>query len=107
MVDDDGRLSMSTQEARKRNQNDQVLPFGISDTPDLRLELDMRTNSDEYEKGSKRRKKHKIETQAADDEEEARKKARGRPRVDTKDETAADVSFSVLFHLELFILLFP
>ncbi|KAF8867344.1 hypothetical protein BDZ45DRAFT_577234 [Acephala macrosclerotiorum] len=87
---DDGRLSITTQGARMRNQQDQVLPFGIADTPELRLDLDMRMNSDDYEKGTKRRKKHKIDTQNADEDEEARKKARGRPRVDTKDETAAD-----------------
>jgi hypothetical protein len=31
-------------------------------------------------------------TSAGDDEDAGRKKARGRPRVDTKDATAADVS---------------
>lgn len=93
---DDGRLSISTQEARLRNQHYQVLPFGMTDTPELRLDLEMRTNSDDYERGVTRRKKHKIDSQNADEEEEARKKARGRPRVDTKDETAADVSFTIL-----------
>lgn len=98
---DDGRLSITTQEARVRNQHDQVLPFGIANTPELRLDLDMRTNSDDYEKGAKRRKKHKIDTQNANEDEEARKKARGRPRVDTKDETAADVSFTTFFQFGL------
>jgi hypothetical protein len=67
---------------------DPLLQFGMIERQD-----EVRTDSDELEKGSRRRKKHKIEHQNQDDEEEARKKARGRPRVDTKDETAADVSF--------------
>lgn len=32
-----------------------------------------------------------------DDDEERRKRSRGRPRLDTKDETAADVSITVNF----------
>ncbi len=52
------------------------------------------TDSDEFDKVPKGRRKRKIESVNGDDDEEARKKARGRPRVDPKDETAADVSFS-------------
>lgn len=54
------------------------------------MDSEMRTDSDEVEKVSKRKKRTKAEPQHEEDEEEARKKARGRPRVDTKDETAAD-----------------
>jgi hypothetical protein len=69
---------------------DPLMQFGMIEASEVR------TDSDELDKGSKRRKKHKIEHQTEDDDDDARKKARGRPRVDTKDETAADVS-SVYF----------
>lgn len=85
-----------------RSSHDQILPFGMAESQDLRMDLEMKTNSDDYEKGPKKRRKHKIDTQNDDEEEEARKKARGRPRVDTKDETAADVSFTILVRPELF-----
>ena len=75
------------------------LPFGIQDQPSITL--DTKTDSDDVEKEKTSRKKtskkHKMEnSQLADEEDEARKKARGRPRVDTKDETAADVSLNIL-----------
>jgi hypothetical protein len=60
------------------------------------IDLEVRANSEEFEKGTKRKKKRGSESQNEEDEDEARKKARGRPRVDTKDETAADVS-TVMF----------
>jgi len=95
---DDGRMSMSAQEARElrlKHQAETNMPFGVTEALGSRMDLEMRTDSDEFEKGTRSRRKHKIETQNAEDEEEARKKARGRPRVDTKDETAADVSCPV------------
>jgi hypothetical protein len=48
--------------------------------------------------GERRRKKQKLSSEDEGDEDAA-KKARGRPRLDTKDETAADVS---LTHISLF-----
>jgi hypothetical protein len=45
--------------------------------------------------GRKRNKRGQAED-VEDAEEEARKKARGRPRVDTHDETAADASLSTI-----------
>jgi hypothetical protein len=58
-----------------------------------------KSNDAENVVGERRRKKKKL---SSDDEgdEEAAKKARGRPRLDTKDETAADVSF---IHVSLFL----
>jgi hypothetical protein len=87
---DDGRAQQRSREMRSKQTAppDPLLQFGMIERQD-----EGRTDSDELEKSSRRRKKHKIEHQNQDDEEEARKKARGRPRVDTKDETAADVSF--------------
>ncbi len=91
---DDGRLSTtaaSAQEARdvRLRQEANGIPFGVTE-----LERDSRGESEEFEKGPKKRRngKHKLDDLATEEEEDARKKARGRPRVDTKDETAADVS---------------
>jgi hypothetical protein len=85
---DDGRTQQQSKEARLKQTAlpDPLLQFGMMEAPEVR------TDSDELDKASRRRKKHKIDQQVEDDDEEARKKARGRPRVDTKDETAADVS---------------
>jgi len=81
---DDGRgglREVETMELRTRQAVDRhAMPFGMVDMPRV----------EEAEDGGRRRKKARVES--ADEEEEARKKARGRPRVDTKDETAADVS---------------
>lgn len=87
---DDGQAQQRSREMRSKQTAppDPLLQFGMIERAD-----EVRTDSDELEKGTRRRKKHKIDNQNQDDEEEARKKARGRPRVDTKDETAADVSF--------------
>jgi hypothetical protein len=87
---DDGQAQQRSREMRSKQTAppDPLLQFGMIERQD-----EVRTDSDELEKGSRRWKKHKIEHQNQDEEEEARKKARGRPRVDTKDETAADVSF--------------
>lgn len=91
---DDRRHAMSAQETADMRLKEQVqLPFGVTGHPTIRLDDEKRTESEELEKETKRRRKHKIDdTQNMEAEEEARKKARGRPRVDTKDETAADVS---------------
>lgn len=48
------------------------------------------TGEDE-DKGGRRRKKQKLSEDEDVDEDDASKKSRGRPRLDTKDETAADV----------------
>lgn len=88
---DDGRGSMrerDAQEMRARMRNDKTMPFGL-DQPAQRIGFEaLGTGSEEEVGGKGRRKKRKDDS--ADEEEEARKKARGRPRVDTKDETAAD-----------------
>jgi hypothetical protein len=95
---DDGRAQQRSREMLLKQTTipDPLMQFGITEAP---LRMDVGTDSDELDKGSRRRKKHKIDSQNEDDEEEARKKARGRPRVDTKDETAADVSSISLFTL--------
>jgi hypothetical protein len=50
-----------------------------------------RANPSEDEDAGRRRKKQKLSEDEDGDEDEASKKSRGRPRMDTKDETAADV----------------
>ena len=91
---DDGRGALRSREASEMRlkHNEPVMPFGITSGPKIALDPELRTDSEELDTGSRRRKKPRIENHSGDDEEEARKKARGRPRVDTKDETAADVS---------------
>jgi hypothetical protein len=90
---DDGRSSLrerDAQDMRARMRNDKTMPFGL-DQPAQRIGFEtLGTGSEEEASGKGRRKKRKDDS--ADEDEEARKKARGRPRVDTKDETAADVS---------------
>jgi hypothetical protein len=97
---DDGRAQQRSREMRLKQTTapDPLMQFGMIEAP-IRSDLE-RTDSDDLEKGSRRRKKHKIDHQNEDDDEEARKKARGRPRVDTKDETAADVSsiYFLIYH---------
>lgn len=90
---DDGRGAVRAREASEMRlkHNEPTMPFGITSGPKITLDPELRTDSEELDAGSRRRKKPRIENHSGDDDEEARKKARGRPRVDTKDETAADV----------------
>ncbi|TVY75828.1 hypothetical protein LSUE1_G006001 [Lachnellula suecica] len=71
-------------EARKEVP-EPTLAFGM-----IPHEMDRDSREEEPDTGARRRKKPRIEANSADDDEESRKKSRGRPRVDTKDETAAD-----------------
>jgi hypothetical protein len=93
---DDGRGALRAREASEMRlkHNEPTMPFGITSGPKITLDPELRTDSEELDAGSRRRKKPRIENHSGDDDEEARKKARGRPRVDTKDETAADVSLA-------------
>jgi hypothetical protein len=50
-----------------------------------------RSPSGDQSQGERRRKKMKVSDEEEADEDEASRKVRGRPRLDTKDETAADV----------------
>ncbi|PQE31083.1 bZIP family transcription factor protein [Rutstroemia sp. NJR-2017a WRK4] len=87
---DDGRSSARTHETgqvRMKNPAQSSMPFGMLEKS---ADDETRTTSEEQEHGTKRKRKSRNEAPSVDDEEEARKKARGRPRVDTKDETAAD-----------------
>lgn len=74
-------------DARKRTPEPAAVPFGM-----VHMDPDSREDTEEPDTGTRRRKKPRIEIHSGDDDEESRKKSRGRPRVDTKDETAADVS---------------
>jgi hypothetical protein len=87
---DDGRNSMRSE--RMKQQSENVLPFGVTENPRSRIDPELMQDSEDQDSGPRRRKKARIEIHSGDDDDEARKKARGRPRVDTKDETAADVS---------------
>lgn len=93
---DDGRGALRSREASemRMEHSEPTMAFGITSGPKITLDPLFRTNSEEPDAGSRRRKKPRTEAHHSGvDEEEARKKARGRPKVDTKDETAADVSF--------------
>lgn len=81
---------------RRRQEAKEMLPLGVVDNG--RLELNRKTpmDAETYDSGP-RRKKPRIERQSPDDEEETKGKARGRPRVSPKDETAADVSVSSIW----------
>ncbi|CZT07869.1 uncharacterized protein RAG0_13168 [Rhynchosporium agropyri] len=86
---DDGSSGMNLREKRTKRQPKPVIPFGLT-------EASGDSHEEEDAKGgmSKSRRKRNVteitSLREVDEDEEARKKARGRPRVDTKDETAAD-----------------
>lgn len=93
---DDGRSSIRSENSNMINVKGQMqnqIPFGMLEKSGD--SSDTRPPSEEQEQGKKRKKRVRNESPNLDDDEEARKKARGRPRVDTKDETAADVSLPV------------
>lgn len=52
--------------------------------------------SEDDERGRGQKKRQKLSEDEYGDDDDASKKARGRPRLDTKDETAADVGYSLL-----------
>jgi len=87
-------LSTRGYDERKKG-SEPALSFGMIPRP--HGDLDSREDEEEPDMGTRRRKKPRIEVHSGDDEEA--KKSRGRPRVDTKDETAADVSEIYSCHL--------
>lgn len=80
-------LSTRDYDERKKN-SEPTLSFGMIPRP--QRDPDSREDTEELDTGARRRKKPRTEVHSGDDDEA--KKSRGRPRVDTKDETAADVS---------------
>jgi len=80
---DDGRGNLRSKGSavNSRKPRDEM-PFGMVDRHALG-----EAGSEEHDNNRRSRKKQRVES----DDDEARKKARGRPRVDTRDETAADV----------------
>jgi hypothetical protein len=83
----------------RRQQEPMVPLFGLVEEPQQKEVVPVRKTNQgrqshdaENGVGERRKKKQKL---SSDDEgeDDAAKKARGRPRLDTKDETAADVSF--------------
>jgi hypothetical protein len=85
---DDGRGATAE---RRKTKSKHVLPFGMTDHPHIRLDRKLSLDDDQHD-SSPRRKKPRIEKPSPEDEEEVKGKNRGRPRVNPKDETAADVS---------------
>lgn len=82
---DDGRGSAG--DNRRITRSKPELPFGIADHP--RIRLDPLMDVEEHE-AAPRCKKAKIENGSQDGEDGPKGKTRGRPRVNPKDETAAD-----------------
>jgi hypothetical protein len=89
---DDGRGTLG-EERRKKQQLESEWPFGVTDNTRMRSNPKLPMDTDGHDSGP-RRKKARPESQSQDDEEGVEGKARGRPRVNPKDETAADVSVS-------------
>jgi hypothetical protein len=93
---DDGR-GLTRNQRRQNKSNKPELPFGIAEHP--HITLDPPLDSGEHESGP-RRKKAKTGNGNGngiqEGEEGSKGKSRGRPRVSPKDETAADVSLSLL-----------
>ncbi|RDW66297.1 hypothetical protein BP6252_09932 [Coleophoma cylindrospora] len=87
---DDGRTVLKAREAsemRVRQQVEAPMPFGITGGPKL---VASNEENDSTPQSSRRKKRTRAEINGPEEEDWASKKARGRPRVDTKDETAAD-----------------
>ncbi|TVY35941.1 hypothetical protein LOCC1_G007406 [Lachnellula occidentalis] len=70
----------------RKKVSEPTLAFGMIPRP--HRDLESREDTEEPDMETRRRKKPRIEVHSGDDDEA--KKSRGRPRVDTKDETAAD-----------------
>lgn len=87
---DDGRSAL--REERRTPQSRAVQPFGVTDHPRVRLDRPLADAEDDD--SPLRRTKSRTENQRTDAEEETKEKLRGRPRVNPKDDTAADVRVS-------------
>ncbi|QSZ35548.1 hypothetical protein DSL72_008418 [Monilinia vaccinii-corymbosi] len=88
---DDGRGSIGSHDPNMlsmKGQMENQMPFGMLEKNGGSSETS--PPSEEPGHGKKRRKRVRDGPPGLDDDEEARKKARGRPRVDSKDETPAD-----------------
>jgi hypothetical protein len=90
-----GSVERATGRESSKQSSDPVMPFGLVDAQLPITEHDVEFSEDtmevpEKESGGKKKKKRRVENISAD-EDDGKKKSRGRPRVDTKDETAADV----------------
>lgn len=94
-----GRGAGQSQKHSHSQVDSQDPVFGLTghfEHPETRVKGRSRTQTSragntQMEGGERRRKKQKL-SDDEDDQDESTKKARGRPRLDTKDETAADVS---------------
>lgn len=90
----DGRGSVASHDPNMMSMKPHTqnpMPFGMLEKNGDSSEII--SPSEEQSIGKGRRKRVRNDSPSLEDDEEARKKARGRPRVDTKDETAADVSY--------------
>lgn len=109
--------SSNASSSKGPNKRNKAKPAGETNNMVFGFTGEMRLDSEELEskngneygepETTRRKKRPRIENHnagSADEDEDARKKARGRPRVDTKDETAADVS-NVLSHVRIQLLL--
>lgn len=93
---DDGRGMLGIQRLKYQKQKQEfknVMPFGVTNYSHIALDqkLPVDAQDSESHKSRLRQKKHKTSAQALDDER-VEQKARGRPRVNSTDETATDVS---------------
>jgi hypothetical protein len=82
----------------RRHQEPMIPLFGLVEQPQHKEVLPVRKTAQaskshdaESDAGERRKKKQKLSSED-EGEDDAAKKVRGRPRLDTKDETAADVS---------------
>jgi len=80
----------------RRQQEPIISLFGLveqkEEVPVRKTNQARQSHDVENSAGERRRKKQKVSSED-EGEDDAAKKARGRPRLDTKDETAADVSY--------------
>jgi hypothetical protein len=91
-----GSVERSTAHEPPKQASDPEMPFGLVDGHLSRQDPEVEVSEDTMEvpelepAGKKKKKKRRVDN-ISGDEEDGKKKSRGRPRVDTKDETAADV----------------
>lgn len=81
-----------TSRARRRKTKKITLPFGVSEHTRISLDPPLQIFQDQY--SGPRRKKVGLGNGCHDGEDGPKRKPRGRPRVNPKDEAAADVSIS-------------
>jgi hypothetical protein len=98
---DDGRSILGTQRLiyqRQKQQSKNVMPFGVTNHSHMTLDQKWPAAAQDTEGHDSRPRQKKPKTEAQNlNDKQIERKARGRPRVSSIDETATDVSMCQMF----------